>query len=329
MDGQKQYIENYNRMINGIIESQTGEYRELLKGYLNHLRDAFSISSKYSYMCAVKRFLESVKKTASEIRYEDYTEFLNDISDKSSTYKIMNHAALKNFSEYLMASHRNTENAMQYVKVPKTSKSKEKEKKEKRLNNVLHEDEIKQYIKNVECGCGSDRAKARQEQMKERDRCIIEIFLKTGMRCSALYKINMSDIDLKERTIKVLEKRDKLRTFYITDKTRICIEEWMIRRAEILDGKEEDALFISNQKRRLDSSCIRDITHKYGVGIKNITPHKLRATFGTQLLEKTEGDLDKVRIAMGHNSISTTELYMRRDETKVGKEIADLMEDII
>ena len=46
MDGQKQYIENYNRMINGIIESQTGEYRELLKGYLNHLRDAFSISSR-------------------------------------------------------------------------------------------------------------------------------------------------------------------------------------------------------------------------------------------------------------------------------------------
>ena len=88
-------------------------------------------------------------------------------------------------------------------------------------------------------------------------------------------------------------------------------------------------MFISNRKRRLDSSCIKDITHKYGEGIKNITPHKLRATFGTQLLDKTNGDLDKVRIAMGHNSVTTTELYMRRDETKVGREIAELMETIV
>lgn len=329
MDGQKQYTENFERMIDRIINNKSGEQKELLKGFLSHLRDAFAISTKYSYLRVIDRFITEVNKSAKEIKYEDYSDFLNLIADKSSTYKIMTYAALKNFSEYLLASRRNTENSMQYVKAPKTSKSKEKEKKEKRLNNVLHEDEIKKYLKNVESGCGSDRAKARQEKMKERDRCIIEIFLKTGMRCSALYKINMSDINLKERTIKVLEKRDKLRTFYITDKTRICIEEWMIRRAEILDGKEEDALFISNQKRRLDSSCIRDITHKYGEGIKNITPHKLRATFGTQLLEKTDGDLDKVRIAMGHNSIATTELYMRRDESKVGKEIAELMEDII
>lgn len=329
MDGQKQYIENYERMINGIINSHSGEKKELLKGYLNHLRDAFSISSKYSYICSINRFLEKVDKTASEIRYEDYTEFLNDITDKSSTYKIMNYAALKNFSEYLLASRRNTENAMQYVKAPKMSRSKEKEKKEKRLNSVLHENEIKQYIKNVECGSGSDRAKSLQEKMKERDKCIIEIFLKTGMRCSALYRLNVDSINLKEKTINVLEKRDKFRTFYIPDNLKITIEDWLIKRAEILDDIEEDALFISNQKRRLDSSCIRDITHKYGEGIKNITPHKLRATFGTQLLDKTNGDLDKVRIAMGHNSVATTELYMRRDEKKVGVEIAELMEDII
>ena len=329
MDGQKQYTENFERMINRIVESRTGEHKELLKGFLSYLRDAFAISSKYSYIRVIDRFLERLNKKASEIRYEDYTDFLSQIADKSSTYKIMTHAALKNFSEYLKASRRNDENAMQYVKVPKTSKSKEKEKKEKRLNNVLHDDEIKQYIRNVENGCGSALAKARQEKAKERDRCIIEIFLTTGMRCSALYKINVNDIDLENRTITVLEKRDKLRTFVVPDKTRMAIEEWLTRRDEILDGKEEDALFISNQKRRLDSSCIRDITHKYGEGIKNITPHKLRATFGTQLLDKTNGDLDKVRIAMGHNSVATTELYMRRDEKKVGMEIADLMEDII
>ena len=329
MDGQKQYIDNFDRMINKIIENREGEHKELLKGFLSHLRDAFAISSKYTYLGIVDRFIEKVNKPASEIRYEDYTDFLGDIADKSSTYKITTHAALKNFSEYLLASRRNMDNPMQYVRVPKTSKSKEKEKKEKRLKNVLHEDEIKQYIKNVECGCGNKRAKSLQVKMKERDRCIIEILLTTGMRCSALYKINVSDIDLEQKTITVLEKRDKLRTFYIPDKTRICIEEWLEKRKEILGDIEEDALFISNQKRRLDSSCIRDITHKYGEGIKNITPHKLRATFGTQLLEKTNGDLDKVRIAMGHNSISTTELYMRRDESKVGMEVAELMEDII
>lgn len=329
MDGQKQYTENFERMIDRIIENRTGEQKELLKGFLSHLRDAFAISSKYSYIRVVDRFIDSIDKSASEIRYEDYTDFLGQIADKSSTYKIMTHAALKNFSEYLKASRRNDEDAMQYVKVPKISKSKEKEKKEKRLNNVLHEDEIKQYLKNVENGCGSERAKARQEKAKERDMCIIKVFLTTGMRCSALYKINVQDVDLEKKTITVLEKRDKLRTFVLPDKTYVALEEWLVKRDEILDGKEEDALFISNQKKRLDSSCIRDITHKYGVGIKNITPHKLRATFGTQLLDKTNGDLDKVRIAMGHNSVATTEIYMRRDESKVGMEIAELMEDLI
>ena len=221
MDGQKQYVENYNHMINNLVNSKTGEHKELLKGYLSHLRDAFSISTKYSYLCAVNRFLNVTNKEAKEIRYEDYTDFLNDIADKSSTFKIMTYAALKNFSEYLLASRRNMDNAMQYVKAPKTSQSKEKEKKEKRLNNVLHDDEIKKYIKNVECGCGSNRAKARQEKMKERDMCIVQLFLKTGMRCSALYKINVSDVDLKNNTITTLEKRDKLRTFPISDSTRI------------------------------------------------------------------------------------------------------------
>lgn len=329
MDGQKQYIENYKRMINKIVNSKTGENKELLKGYLSHLRDAFSISSKYSYLCAVNRFLNATNKEAKEIRYEDYTDFLNGIADKSSTFKVMTYAALKYFSEYLLASRRNMDNAMQYVKVPKVSKSKEIEKKEKRLNNVLHDDEIKQYIKNVENGCGNDRARALQEKMKERDMCIVQLFLKTGMRCSALYRINVSDLDLKNKTITILEKRDKLRVIPISDSARICIEDWLVKRAEILDGVEEDALFISNRKRRLDSSCIQDVTHKYGEGIKNITPHKLRATFGTQLLDKTNGDLDKVRIAMGHNSVTTTELYMRRDETKVGREIAELMDKII
>ena len=329
MNGQEQYAENFKRMIDKTINNSDGEKKELLKGYLGHLRDAFSISTKYSYVMTINRFLNSINKTAKEIKYEDYVEFLSTIEDKSSTYKVMTHAALNLFSEYLFASRRNMENAMQYVKVSKASKSKEKEKREKRLNNVLHEDEIKQYIESVEQGCGSDRAKARQEKWKERDRCIIELFLTTGMRCSALYKLNANDIDLKNNCFKVLEKRDKLRTFYLTDKTRICLEEWLLRRIEILDGEKEDALFISNRKRRLDSTCIADITKKYGKGIKNISPHKLRATFGTQLLEKTNGDLDKVRIAMGHNSISTTELYMRRDEASVGREVAELMEAII
>lgn len=329
MNGQQQYVNNYDRMINRLINNSNGEIKELLKGYLNHLRDAFSISTKYAYLMTINRFLVYINKEAKTIKYEDYTSFLNEIADKSNTYKISTYAALKLFSEYLLASRRNTENAMQYVKASKANKVKELEKKEKRLKNVLHEEEIKHYLKNVENGVGSHRAKARQELWKERDLCIIELFLTTGMRCSAMYRLNVKDIDLKEKCLVTIEKRDKKRVFYFSDKVRIIIEEWLTRREELLDGEKEDALFISNRKRRLDTSCIVDITHKYGIDIKNITPHKLRATFGTHLLEKTNGDLDKVRIAMGHNSISTTEQYIRRDETAIGKEIAELMEDIV
>lgn len=98
----------------------------------------------------------------------------------------------------------------------------------------------------------------------------------------------------------------------------------MVKRNEILGDIQEDALFISNRKQRISDKSVSRFVHKYASDIqgKSISPHKLRATFGTQILNAT-GDLYLTQKAMGHSSPKTTELYIRgqKNPTKKTSEI--------
>ena len=98
----------------------------------------------------------------------------------------------------------------------------------------------------------------------------------------------------------------------------------------MLDNKKEDALFISNRKTRMDQSSISDVVKKYSSVIdgKHITPHKLRATYGTQLYAKT-GDLYLVQECMGHSNPKTTELYIRGQKNEATQKASDIMTKLI
>ena len=86
----------------------------------------------------------------------------------------------------------------------------------------------------------------------------------------------------------------------------------MKTRSEILNGKEEDALFISNQRVRMDQSSISRVVNKYASGIKGkrITPHKLRATYASTIYNESK-DLYLTQKCMGHSSPKMTETYIR------------------
>ena len=198
---------------------------------------------------------------------------------------------------------------------------------EKREKGFLTKNEVAKYIKTVE---NHDvKSKRRQNSYwSKRDLVIIKVFLNTGIRCSALSKLDISSVDLKNKTLIVTDKGSKVKLYDLTDEVIENLKEWIEIRNSITTD-DVSALFISNRKRRMDPITIYNVVNKYSKDIKDkhITPHKLRATYGTQLYNET-GDIYFVQDCMGHKDPRTTELYVRGKKQNL-KKASDIMGRII
>lgn len=324
MNGNQMYEQKYIDKINKIINKNTN--KTYLKGYYFYLlSNDLSYTTIYDYIRYVLNFMDYNKQNINDLRLDHYTEFLMEMKKYTSNYQIGVFAALKWFSKYLQLNKIADECYMDFLSNPKVKDSVKS--REKREAGVLNKKEINQYINITNSGSGSKRAISRQKNWKERDLLIIMTFLNTGMRCSALYKLDVDSINLENRTITTLDKGNKTHEYYLSDEMIILIKQWLDKRNKILNNKNENALFISNQKTRMDNSSIYRIVNKYAKDIKHISPHKLRATFGTQLLKET-GDLYLTQQSMGHSNPKTTEIYIRglKDENK--KTAASVMSKI-
>lgn len=309
MEGQKEYEKKIITKIEGLIKKNNG--KQYLNGFYYYLSSDHSYSSIYNYLLHVISFMDfSGNKSLEQLRLDDYTMFLSKIKNCTQSYQIAVYSALKNFSTYLVANGNNINNPMQYVKRPRFFE--DTTTKEKREKGFLTGSEIKKYIRTVQEGTGSSRACARQERWKDRDMLIVYILLSTGMRCSALYKLNISDIDFSKKKLITIDKGGIINEYPLEDMIIDCALKWMDTRNEILDGTKEDALFISNQKTRMDQSSISRIVNKYASSIKgkHITPHKLRATYASTIYNETK-DLYLTQKCMGHSTPKMTEIYIR------------------
>ena len=324
MNGNDIYENNYRKKISNLIsENKDKPYLSGFAAFINK-----SSTTVFNYLSYAIAFIEKTNKNVEDLELDDYTKYLYDLSDKSSSYKIVIYSMLKKFSLYLKASGKNLRDPMQYVDRPKFIESEKT--KNKREIGYLNTKEIHRYIKNIDEGVGTHTEKARQKKWRSRDKAIIIVLLSTGMRCSALYKLNLDSIDFENSTITTIDKGGKYRKFEISEELIEILKNWLNDRKKILNGKDEDALFISNRRSRMDQSSISDVVNKYARNIteKHITPHKLRATYGTQLYTKT-GNLYMVQECMGHNSPKTTELYIRGQKNETAKTAAEIMKKII
>ena len=324
MNGNDIYDNNYRRKISNLINENKD--KRYLAGFATFINKA--PSTVFDYLIYVLNFINYAEKNVEDIELDDYTGYIYSLENKSASYKILVYSALKKFSLYLKASGKNNRDPMQYVERPRFSESEET--KNKREIGYLDTKEIHKYIKNIDEGVGSSRSRARQENWKTRDKAIILLFLSTGMRCSALYKLNIDSINFKTNTLTTIDKGNKYRKFDLSEDLMCNIIMWLEDRERLLDGKDEDALFISNRKSRITQDGISDIVQKYAYNItgKHITPHKLRATYGTQLYSKT-GNLYMVQECMGHSNPKTTELYIRGQKSEVSKAASEIMTKII
>lgn len=317
-------VQDYNSGFEKKINQKLIEHPELI-GFANYIDGINSITTKYNYLNYVINFLKMTNKQTKDLNFDDYTSFLVTLNNTTPSYQRAVYFGLKRFSEYLAFSSKNSLNPMQNIKPPKNIESIET--KEKRAKGFLTKKEVANTIKAVKKGAGNKRAIAVQRKWKERDLAIIYIFLSTGMRCSALYKLDLNNINWDESSIVVIDKGSKIHKYILSDETMKIIKDWIDKRIVILNNdNSQEALFISSQKNRLGISSISDIVQKYTAEIKgkHITPHKLRATFGTHLYNETR-DIKFVQDQMGHSNPQITEIYIRGNQDADRKKAADIM----
>lgn len=174
----------------------------------------------------------------------------------------------------------------------------------------LDSGEVYNIIDTAESGNGlTSHQLAYHEKNKVRDSAILMLFLGTGIRISELVGLNNDDINFKDNSFIVTRKGGNKAILYFDDDVAAALQRYMEykqQNSEIL--KEPNALFISSKQNRITVRAVENLVHKYAKivsPLKNISPHKLRSTYGTQLYKAT-GDIYIVADVLGHKDVNTT-----------------------
>lgn len=174
----------------------------------------------------------------------------------------------------------------------------------------LDVDEVAQLLDEVESGEKlTTHQQKYHERTKTRDLAMLSLLLGTGIRVSECVGLDIDDVDFKNNGIKIHRKGGAEVIVYFGDEVRDALADYMNQRSGItaLEG-HTNALFLSMQNRRISVRAVENLVKKYSklvTSIKNITPHKLRSTYGTNLYQET-GDIYLVADVLGHKDVNTT-----------------------
>ncbi|MEY3190965.1 MAG: tyrosine recombinase XerC [Pseudomonadota bacterium] len=204
-------------------------------------------------------------------------------------------SAIRSFFNFLLKNQLTDNNPGRYIKAPK---------KTRKLPKTLDVDQIKSLL---EAGTNST--------IEIRDLAMFELFYSSGIRLSELAQLNLTDIDLTDKSLMVRSgKGGKSRMLPIGSKAVVAINTWLEHRIKSITSTET-ALFISTRGTRLGQRSIelrlKQWCKKKGIA-ENIHPHMLRHSFATHLLESSQ-DLRAVQELLGHSNISTTQIYTHLD----------------
>ena len=155
-----------------------------------------------------------------------------------------------------------------------------------------------------------------------RNFAIITLFLNCGMRLSELVGINIKDIDFSENKLNVIGKGNKERTIYLNKACIDAINNYLIDRPrEGVKFDSRDALFLSEQRRRISNRTVQYIVKEElkfaGIDANKYSVHKLRHTAATLMYKYGNVDIRALQELLGHESISTTEIYTHVDNEQI------------
>ena len=154
-----------------------------------------------------------------------------------------------------------------------------------------------------------------------RDRLIIEMFYTTGMRRSELINLRLSDLDLSNRTLRVLGKRNKERIIPLLQGTVDLIREYLLLRDTHKAGEKNPALFLTARGNKVYETLVYRIINGYFSKVSSKvkkSPHILRHTFATHMLSQG-ADLNSVKELLGHSSLASTQVYTHNSIAELKK----------
>lgn len=177
----------------------------------------------------------------------------------------------------------------------------------------LEVDEVVKFLDEVEAGDTlTERQKFYHEKTKLRDLAMMSLFLGTGIRISECVGLNIDDLDFAVNGFRVTRKGGNRAILYYSDEVADVLREYLdYRKAMECVGPSEKALFLSLQNKRISVRSVQMLVKKYSelvTPLKNITPHKLRSTYGTNLYRETK-DIYVVADVLGHKDVNTTKRH--------------------
>ena len=227
-------------------------------------------------------------------------EWLSELhaAQKKKTSIARKLAALRTFFQFLMREGVVELNPSKLVSTPRL---------EKKLPNHLSVEDAVRFIETPDT----------QTDLGKRDRAILEMLYGTGIRVSELTKLNLHDVDFRERMVRVKGKRRKERIVPFGEPALHALMRYLteVRPAFLnnapLAERDSDAVFLNYQGTRITTRSVGRMVDKYIVqcaGIHNISPHALRHSFATHLLD-SGADIRDIQELLGHARLSTTQIY--------------------
>jgi len=157
------------------------------------------------------------------------------------------------------------------------------------------------------------------EPLGRRDRAILELFYASGLRLSELVGLDLEDVNLSGRIVRVMGKGSKERLVPFNDSTKKAVRAWLQDRAALCGTKRIDAMFVNFRGTRLTGRSVQRLVAKYMTACSTrfgISPHALRHSFATHLLQRG-ADLRAIQELLGHVQLSTTQRYTHVNATQL------------
>jgi len=247
--------------------------------------------------------IESPITISSEIIHQFIYEISKEVNARSQSRII---SGLRSFFNYLVFEDYIGSNPLDLIESPKIGR---------KLPDTLSEEEINNLIGAIDLS----------KPEGERNRAILETLYGCGLRVSELINLKISDLFFDEGFIKVTGKGDKQRFVPIVGATQkfITIYKDQIRHHLAIQKGHEDILFLNRRGKQLTRAMIFTIIKQLAEKIslkKNISPHTFRHSFATHLLQNN-ADLRSIQLMLGHESITTTEIYVHMDKSHLSEVI--------
>jgi integrase/recombinase XerC len=285
---------------------------KLIEQFLEHLRYERNVSAHTlrNYASDLEQFLDFVAPLdlssgtrnvppITQLDHLTIREWLGQLhtAQKKKASIARKLAALRTFFQFLVREEIVELNPAKLVATPRL---------EKKLPTHLSIEEAIRFIESPDP----------ETELGKRDRAMLELMYATGVRVAELTTLNVADVDLHNRLILVTGKRRKQRIVPFGDPAAEAIRGYLQVREKFLvnapvSKRDEEALFLNYQGTRITTRSVGRMVEKYirlCAGMHNISPHALRHSFATHLLD-SGADLRDIQELLGHARLSTTQIY--------------------